>query len=411
MLRNKLRWIPLFLSLLAVMACGQVSLSLETPTPENTTGEAPTATIAVPTPVPTTPIPPTSEPEPTATVVPENPIPSIVYVGLDGNLWVLEASNEMPRQLTFDANPIGNDSAAIEYSSPQLSSDGTLLAYNQDVGTPHAEGYEFTTGLWVVNLTNGELHQILGGHSTGFAWKPGTHLLAYGTAAEMDYFMNRGEPDPAFAEGIRAYDLDTGETQMLVSPERDYTLSRPTWSPNGRFLAFEEVFSMEGSGLFAYYDFENREYVSWDEAIGQVSWSPDGSLLTYARHTYAATGEERLYLRPRQGSEQLLGPDYEGPAYATSPVFSPGGDQIAYLVYPDGPETQNATVMLLDLEGGEPKPLGQFEGVWELIWTPDGSHVIFSAGPWESPKIIALNVMDGNQTILAEGRQPTLSGN
>jgi Tol biopolymer transport system component len=66
--------------------------------------------------------------------------------------------------------------------------------------------------------------------------------------------------------------------------------------------------------------------------------------------------------------------------------------------------------MVLDLAGGEIKSLGQFEGVWELAWVPDGSHVVFSFGPWESPQIIALNIANGSQTVLAGGSQPALAG-
>jgi Tol biopolymer transport system component len=278
------------------------------------------------------------------------------------------------------------------------------------VGTPSASGYDYTTALWVINLTNDEQRQILDGLSAGFAWKPGTHLMAYGTAVDIEYFMSPGDPASDLATGISAIDLDSGESLELVAPERGYALYSPQWSPDGRFLAFSEVFAMEGSGLFAYYDLENQEYVAWDEPVGHASWSPDGKMLTYARHTYAATGEERLYMRPRQGSEQLVGPDYNGPAYATHPVFSPSGNQIAYLAFLEGPETFDPTIMVLDLDGSEPKSLGQFEDVWELAWVPDGSHVVFSFGHWESRQIVALNISDGSQTLLIAGERPALAG-
>jgi Tol biopolymer transport system component len=167
--------------------------------------------------------------------------------------------------------------------------------------------------------------------------------------------------------------------------------------------------SME-TGMFAYYDLGNQEYVAWDESVGSASWSPDGSLLTYDRWYYTATGDERLYLRPRQGDEQLLGPDYEGPAFASQPVFSPAGDQIAYLARLEGPMTDFATIMVLDLAGGEPKSLGQFEDVWEFSWVPDGSHLVFSFGLYPSRHIIALNISDGTQTMLAAGDHLTLAG-
>jgi WD40 repeat protein len=346
----------------------------------------------------------------TSTAVLEDSITAMAYLGLDSNVWVIESGRETPRQVTFDANLGGGDSLTVEYIFPRLSSDGTLLAYRLDVGTPSASGYDYTSGMWVANLTTGEQTKIMDGRGAGLAWQPGTHLLAYGTAVDMNYFITRGEPNSSLATGIRTIDLDSGENLELVAPERGYALAGPNWSPDGRFLAFTEIFNMEGSGLFAYYDLEGQEYVAWDEPVGLVSWSPDGTLLTYARHTYAANGEERLYMRPRKGSEQLLGPDYDGPAYATYPIFSPTGNQIAYLAYLEGPETQIANIMVLDLAGGEPISLGQFEGVWELAWVPDGSHIVFSFGPWESPQIIAINLADGSQTVLAAGSQLALAG-
>ena len=164
------------------------------------------------------------------------------------------------------------------------------------------------------------------------------------------------------------------------------------------------------TGMFAYYDLENQEYVAWDDYVGGASWSPDGSLLTYDRIYYVPTGEERLYLRPRQGEEQPLGPDYDGTAFAHSPVVSPAGDQIAYIAKLNGPMTDFATIMVLDLAGGEPKSLGQFEDVWEFSWVPDGSNLVFSFGQHPSRQIIALNVTDGSQTVLAAGTVPALAG-
>ena len=394
--------------ILVSIACGSLQVGVVSPTveqevlPEVETQEPTSAVVATSDEI----IQPTAEP----TAEPQASLPAIAYRGQDGNLWYLEAGSETPRQVTFDANPMGNEEPSIEYNFPRLSSDGTLLAYQLDMGLPMAGGYDLTAGLWVLDLRTGEQRQILDGRPVGWAWQPGTHTLAYGPEIDMNYFINRGQPDPTLATGILSVDLDSGETLELVPPERGYALAGPNWSPDGRFLAFEEVWGMEGSGLFGYYDIENQAYVAWEEAIGSVSWSPDGGQLTYARQTYAASGEERLYLRPRQGDERLIGPDYEGPAYATQPVFSPSGAQIAYLAYLDGPETQNATLMVLDLDSVEPKPYGSFEGLWEVEWTPDGRQLVFSAGPWESPQIVALDLADGSQTVLAIGSQPTVAG-
>ena len=78
------------------------------------------------------------EPEPTATEGVENPteivstpkpaskIPTMAFIGPDGNIWVLNAGSEKPHQVTFDAKRSEGDSAEIVYLSPLLSSDSTL---------------------------------------------------------------------------------------------------------------------------------------------------------------------------------------------------------------------------------------------------------------------------------------------
>jgi Tol biopolymer transport system component len=347
-------------------------------------------------------------PEPTEEV-PDYSIPTLAYIGPDDNIWLLEAGSQTPRQITFDGNRTGSNGDKVVYSYPLLSSDGILLAYYISVETPSTRGNDSAYGVWVANLISGEERQILSGRAAGMAWKPGTHLLAYGTGRNSDYYTSHNDPDSDLDTGISTIDLDSGETLELVAPERGYALSSPNWSPDGRFLAFSERVSME-TGMFAYYDLENQEYVAWDDYVGRPSWSPDGSLLTYDRIYYVPTGEERLYLRPRQGDELLLGPDYDGPAYASQPVFSPAGDQIAYLAFLDGLEMYTPTIMLHDLTSGEAKPLGQFQDVWEFSWTPDGSHLVFSFGRYPSRHIIALNISDGSQAMLAAGDQLTLAG-
>lgn len=398
--------------MVASLACGSVQVGIVAPTEE--TGIQPTNQAQAPEPELAviddveSQIVEQPSPEPTEQA-PVYSIPTLAYIGPDNNVWVLEAGSETPRQLTFDAN-LGGEGTTVEYMSPSLSFDGTFMAYSLLVSTPSDNGYDSTYGLWVMNLATGEQHQVMESRAAGYAWQPGTHLLAFGTGQDLEYFISRSDPDFDLATGISAINLENGEIVDLVAPERGYALANPNWSPDGRFLAFSEVDIMEGSGMFAYYDLEIQEYFAWDEKLGSTSWSPNGGLLAYDRIIYVPTGEERLYVRPRQGSEQLLGPNYDGPAFASQPLFSPAGDKIAYLAHLEGPMTFFASIMVLDQAGGESKSLGQFEDVWELAWAPDGSHVVFSFGPYPSRQIIAIAISDGSQTMLAEGSQPALAG-
>lgn len=352
---------------------------------------------------------PASLPESTPTG-PDDPFPALAYVGQDGNIWLRESGSAMHRQVTTDAQKFDGENRFVEYANPKLSSDGIWVAFDRDEGERTDGGFESRPTVRAVNLETREARLIYEGRLNGKAWKPGTHLLAYGVNLPGDYFWHAGERGSGWATGIQAVDLDTGENYELVSPERDYALASPNWSGNGRFLAFSEILAMEGSGNFAYYDFENQQYVAWEESLGGISWSPDGSSLTYARVTYVPTGVERLFIHNREGDEMTVGPDYPGPAYADYPTFSPRGDKIAYAAVLEGPFSGMFTVSVLNVATGELNEFGDFEDVWELAWSPDSRFVVFGFGQGEPRQIMAIDVETGNQILLAAGSQPGVAG-
>jgi len=324
------------------------------------------------------------------------------FVGRDGNLWLLAGAGE-PRPLTSDAVGFGrgseNPEEIIEYSFPTVSYDGRLLAYQRMSGQVTPERLVSETGLWVMDLASGESRLVLGEDPAGFAWRPGTHVLAYGRMSDLNYFISRGQPDPSLALGIWALDADQPALKPfeLAPPGRGLHLVNPSWSPDGRFLAFEELVYMEGRGPFAYYDVENGDYTAWEDAIGGYAFSPDGELLAYDRLTYAPSGEERIYLRERLGGEERQFSPQAAEGSAFSPVFSPQGDRLAYLGVPGGPESRLYTLYVQDLNGGEPVALGEYESVLNLTWTPAG--LAFTAGPYLEETFYLVSPEDGSVLV------------
>ena len=334
----------------------------------------------------------------------------LAYIGQDGNIWFHPGPGFEPQQITTDATG-GNAGTGTAYFSPQISSDGQWVAYRREVAMSSNSGLQYTFALWVHNLTTSTGHPILEENPAGFAWKPGSHLLAYGLAVPEGYFASGDNPiDSSLARGIMGYNADTGETIELVQPERGYALYSPQWSPDARFLSFEELAYMEGSGLFGYYDFEAGSYVAWEEAIGNYAWSPDGSQIIYDRLTYVATGTEEIFARLLQGwPEQRLTDYVSENEYAFSPALAPGNDRMAYLADFSGPSSQTYSLLLQDLTGGEPALLGTFNTVLNLTWSPNGEWLVFSTGPWESQKLIAVNALDGSTIELGPGTMPRVA--
>ena len=356
--------------------------------------------------------PPTGEPapEPIDLNAPE-PF-RMVYVGPDGNLLLNDLPELKPRQLTTDAALPQNAEAdyLMEYTMPELSSDGRFLAYRRAFGTKQNDGMALDLGLWVLDLETMDPQEIYALSPGGYSWKPGTHLLAYVPELNSGYFASRpGNINPDYAESIRGYDADTGEIRELVSPYGGYAMFNPVWSPDGRFLAFDEVLYIEGRGPFAYYDFTAGEYTSLEQPLGNYSWSPDGETLAYDNMVYIASGTEYIQLRPRQDGEVSdFSADFD-PGYASQPVFSPRGDQIAYLVNTGDQDSQIFSVYVQAFPDGEPRELGSFESIYQLEWAPDGSSLVFSAGPYGEQFIVQVNLETGVSNQLSTGSQPTLA--
>jgi Tol biopolymer transport system component len=337
---------------------------------------------------------------------------TFAYIGLDGNLWLADASGGAPRQITTDASLPESGGDVHSYSFPKISSDGRYVAVRRDAGITVTGGVNYQFSLSVYDTQTGEFRSLFDNPNSppaGFDWKPGTHLLAYGLGTAPNYWLSRGKPDPTLATGIFEANMDSGESSLLVKPEKGRTLILPTWAPDGNFLSFDEVIYMEGRNPFAYYDFNAGQYISWDEALGDYDWSPDASTLVYDRLTYTATGDERIFTRPRvDGTEQQVSPDsLQG--YAFYPVYSPDGSQLAYFVNSGGPDTTQYTLIQQDLSSSETRQLGTYELAWNLEWSSDGKGLIFSAGPNLAQQVYGYDLVHDAAVVLASGTEPSLA--
>ena len=400
-------------------SCAAPVPQIAQPSPIVTQGLVPDATSS---PIRNTPLPPSSPTPtgwaPTATVEPTlTPTPTseappgwIAYTGVDENIWLINAATGEKRQVTQDAMPNkpGVEKETITYCCAQWSSDGRLLAYQRELGTPISSGYHYLDGLWVYDVISGAARQVLENQDVvGYTWKPLTHLIAYALPVAQGYFTKqRGQLSAKDALGIWALNIDEGDPFELVQPQRGFSLVNPKWSKDGRFLAFDEVLGMEGRGQFAHYDFEAKEYVAWDRVIGSYDWAPDSRQIAYDELAYVPSGTERIWLSDRLGKgEQAFSPQYNK-GYAFNPVFSPQGDKLAYLAALNGPESNQYTLFVQPLETGEPRSLGVFEQAGDLAWSPDGKQLTLFGGPYEERQVQVVTIANGSVMTLAKGNQP-----
>jgi Tol biopolymer transport system component len=194
----------------------------------------------------------------------------------------------------------------------------------------------------------------------------------------------------------------------LVAPTNGYSLSNPRWSPDGRYLAFEEIWNMEGSGYFAFYNFDTHEYTSSGGPLGTIDWSPDSQTVAYDMLTYVANGTEQIFLHPLTGGEdQQVAPDY-AQGYTYAPHFAPSGTQIAYFYHGGDVDDLTSTVQVQLFDGGEVMNFGDFENPLYLSWLSDESGLILSVGPSGTRQVLEISLADGSVRVLADGDAPVL---
>ena len=213
-----------------------------------------------------------------------------------------------------------------------------------------------------MNPKNGK--QRLVGPGSQPTWSPDGRRLAYVAVPK------RGNNTDIFVM------LASGSGRQRLTATASLNETQPAWSPGGRWIAYTEkkgVYVMRSNG----------KKVRLVAARGlQPSWERGESGLVYTRRTYRWTGfvlrtdvsgkHKRWLLRPRLDA---------------SPTWSPDGTQLAF--------TRNGVVFLEYVDGGAPHSTG-LRGS-DPAWSPDGEHLVVASG---------LDLMIAN----ADGSEPTSLG-
>jgi dipeptidyl aminopeptidase/acylaminoacyl peptidase len=112
-------------------------------------------------------------------------------------------------------------------ANPQISPDGSRVAYVHVEVTPQHDGYK--EALWTVATSDGSTRPLTAGpHDSSPRWSPDGKWIAFVRAGERD-----GKPQPA---QVHLLSTDGGEAIRLTDLPKG--ASNPVWSPDGRRIAF-----------------------------------------------------------------------------------------------------------------------------------------------------------------------------
>ena len=315
---------------------------------------------------------------------------TIAYLS-GGNAWMIRESNDLRRNLTGSSDLDGRVFA--------LSKDGRRLLFTR--GNPAAEDSTFNS-LWLARTSLvGEEPEYLGVTNVVWAaWAPDAQRLAYSTAERTG-----GVPGWKAKNDLWVMTLGDEEADREVEFEE---VLRPTadmpyawwgrsyaWSPDGRYLAYAQADQMgvvavsDGVPvpLIAFPEYRTQSHWAW---VPDVSWSPDGYLLSFVVHGGDLEGlppEDSpvfgLWVASIDGETELRLAEEVG--MWSQPRWSPLDD--GFLAYGQAQSPRNSQdsryeLFVMDRDGSNKQRLFPREGFMGLIapdvaWSPHGDALLF----------------------------------
>lgn len=171
---------------------------------------------------------------------------------------------------------------------------------------------------------------------------------------------------------LYVYDIDSGDRERKVSWEDLAVLSSPTWSPDGRRIAFVGLSTAGFSDLYVWNtETGRRERLTDDRFLEATpSWSPRGDEIVFAgdRTPFGGEGARNLYLIDVRSRE--VRPLTFGRWVDRDPDWSPDGERIVFASDRGG----TLDLYLIDREGNGTRATGLAAGAMHPRWFREGGR-------------------------------------
>jgi serine/threonine protein kinase len=255
-------------------------------------------------------------------------------------------------------------------------------------------------GVYLISPLGGPERKLCELHTTGqldrfrdegsdLSWTPDSKSLAV-----MDQLATT-EPYKIFLLSI-----DTGETRPLTDPPA-HTLGdgSPSFSPDGRMLAFARYANQSAADLFLTPASGGKvtRLTSDNISIGEIAWTPDGGDLIFASARLASRALWRLHANASKGAEPTRVPSTEGAGQYFAVSGAGSSMRLAYERY-----TSDYDVWRLDLPHADhaTRLIASTRSEYGASYSPNAKRIVFASARSGMNEIWVCDADGGNAVQL-----------
>lgn len=207
------------------------------------------------------------------------------------------------------------------------------------------------------------------------AWSPDLKRVAYALW------------DGATNEKVYVHVLATGEVDRLGPHDSTVRDDRPSWSPNGRMIAYESEVTDDSMQMDILVK-DITDSVSAGAVLnltdspnfieGKPAWSPDGKWIYYSRRAKASQDDDIMRIRSDGSGTPLSVVNSATPEYQAA--ISPDGKRLCYTRGAFGSADADIYVAPINDPGSGFDLSDTDLGAFNCAWSPDGRYVTYVRG-------------------------------